>query len=172
MHLEENFFSTLGYMEYGTSKLYVYLFHIFPKMHLYYDNSQDKRENRNSKMEELFPDSLHTVQRLTRRWRSKRSCAVRSNPVDILSLTLPYLQSNFTVGGRPERLAINCLGLFEDIIRHYSLLPHRLSSKILGIIFSKSLVWSDHLEIGSEAMIPKLKKESRCFKIHLYICLI
>ena len=137
MHLEENFFSTLGYMEYGTSKLYVYLFHIFPKMHLYYDNSQDKRENRNSKMEELFPYSLHTVQRLTRRWRSKRSCAVRSNPVDILSLTLPYLQSNFTVGGRPERLAINCLGLFEDIIRHYSLLPHRLSSKILGIILPK-----------------------------------
>ena len=102
-------------------------------MHLYYYNNQDKRENRDSNMKEFPSSSLHTVHRLTRRWRR---IAVRSSPVDMLSLTLPY-QSNLTLGGRPERLATNCLGLLEDIIRHYSILPHRLSSKILRIILPK-----------------------------------
>ena len=38
------------------------------------------------------------------------------------------------------------------------------SAKILGIYFSKSLTWRDFLEVGTEVMIPRLKKKLGALK--------
>ena len=38
------------------------------------------------------------------------------------------------------------------------------SAKILGIIFNKSLIWRDFLEVGKEAMVGKLKRKLGALK--------
>ena len=38
------------------------------------------------------------------------------------------------------------------------------SAKILGIVFSKSLTWKEYLEVGKEAIVPKLKKKLGALK--------
>ena len=59
------------------------------------------------------------------------------------------------VGNKGERILLDELG--ERI-------KPRDSAKILGIVFNKTLSWNNHLEIGKEALIPKLKKKLGALK--------
>ena len=38
------------------------------------------------------------------------------------------------------------------------------NAKILGIVFSKSLTWKEYLEVGKDAIVPKLKKKLGALK--------
>ena len=38
------------------------------------------------------------------------------------------------------------------------------NAKVLGIIFNKTLSWTNHLEVGKDALIPKLKKKLGALK--------
>ena len=37
-------------------------------------------------------------------------------------------------------------------------------AKILGVIFSKNLIWKEYIEIGNEAMVGKLKRKLGALK--------
>ena len=62
------------------------------------------------------------------------------------------------VGNRGEKILLEAVDDKGERIRPLE------SAKILGIIFIKTLSWSSHLDIGKEALIPKLKKKLGALK--------
>ena len=62
------------------------------------------------------------------------------------------------VGNRTEGVVLEAKNENMENIRPLT------SAKILGVRFSKSLTWKDFLEVGTEAIIPKLKKKLGALK--------
>ena len=62
------------------------------------------------------------------------------------------------VGNKGERILLEAV---DDLGKR---IKPKENAKVLGIIFSKTLTWADHLEIGKDAMIPKLNKKLGALK--------
>ena len=99
---------------------------LLDKMHLYYGNSQEsKKEERRSLLANILPTGL-------RMRRREKQNVTDPAPRDLLGLTLPY-NTDFHLD-RQNVLIANCLRLLEDLLKHYALLPERMSFKLLRTV--------------------------------------